>query len=141
MTTQGRREGNNSSSPPARRSRGRIEPLRSRSGVQNHGLRFEGISNFNLQDNQRPSPNSRQIQSQRSPQFPLPINRFRIFHRRLATVAKKNFLHGVYQLSSVQYWTGSKEIQPIRGSSDNGFIFIARNARWSDSAPRLRLTF
>jgi hypothetical protein len=38
--------------------------------------------------------------------------------------------------------TGSKLSQPIRGSSDNGFIVIGRNASWSDFAPiRPRLTF
>src|SRR5216683_2755770 len=82
LMTWSSRERNRSCSPLSRRSRGRIEPLRSRSGVQNHGFGFEGIPNFKLQENPRRSPNFRQIQSRGFPKFLLPVNRFGIFHGR-----------------------------------------------------------
>ena len=53
-------------------------PLR----VENHGFRFEGIPNPNLQENRCPTINFRQIQSQQFLQFLLPVKRFRIFHGR-----------------------------------------------------------
>jgi hypothetical protein len=60
-------------------------PLRSsRRAAENHGLRFKGIANFNLQENRRRCPSFRQIQLQEFPQFLLLINRFRIVHGRLA---------------------------------------------------------
>src|SRR5712691_217317 len=88
LITWSSRERNRSCSPLSRRSRGRIEPLRSSPrAAENHGFGFEGIPNFKLQENRRRSPNSRQIQSLEFPQFPLPINRFRILHGRLITIA------------------------------------------------------
>jgi hypothetical protein len=50
--------------------------------VENHGSRFEGIPDRNLQENRPRSPNFRQIQSQQFQKFLLPVNRFGIFHGR-----------------------------------------------------------
>src|SRR2546421_46640 len=57
----------------------------SRSRAENHGWRFEGIPNLNLQENRPRSPNFRQIQSLEFLQFLLPVNRFGIFHGRQLT--------------------------------------------------------
>ena len=65
----------------------------SRVRVENHGLRFEGIPNLNLQENRRRNPNFRQIQSQQFQQFLLPVNRFGIFHGRLCTPSGSRWLH------------------------------------------------
>src|SRR3981189_1691790 len=80
LMTWSSRERNRSCSPLSRRSRGRIEPSTNHITVENHGLRFEGIPNRNLQENRPRSPNFRQIQSQQFQQFLLPVNRFGIFH-------------------------------------------------------------
>jgi hypothetical protein len=66
------------------------------SSVENHSFRFEGILNTNLQENRRSSHDCWQIKSHLSPQFPLPINRFGIFHGgRFTTVAEAALLIGV----------------------------------------------
>jgi transposase len=58
-------------------------PPQIRIEVENHGFRFEGIPNTNLQENRSPVINFRQIQSKEFQQFLLSVNRFGIFHGRL----------------------------------------------------------
>src|SRR5262245_42596670 len=84
------------------------------SSEKNHGLRFEGILEINLQGNRPPMAKNRQIRLLERAQSSGPFNSFRILHGRLTRSESAPCRHGEAPAAEHSIWAMPLQIPRVR---------------------------